>query len=81
MVEEGERNRLKVVRVKNKFAVTDASDYDGYRDLMVCVLYTGSHGLSIIGETQIHDQRLHALKVKMHKLYKVKRATMASAIA
>lgn len=27
--------------------------YDGYRDLMVCVLYTGSHDLSIIGEIQV----------------------------
>lgn len=99
-------------------------DYDGYRDLMMCVLYTGSHDLSIIGEiqvcayvrtrrlecmyalscvrlltpsirwltsqlrlltprvlcVQIHDQRLHALKLRMHKLYKVKRATKAAMI-
>jgi len=47
---------------------------------MVCVLYTGSHNLSIIGEIQIHDRRLHNLKLQMHKLYKVKRATKATLI-
>lgn len=32
------------------------------------------------GTLQIHDRRLHNLKVQMHKLYKVKRATKATAI-
>ncbi len=48
--------------------MADSREYDGYRDLMLCVLYTGSHGLRIIGEIQIHDRRLYALKMRMHKL-------------
>jgi len=80
LVAEGAVEGLAVVRVKNKFAAKDASEYDGYRDLMVSVMYTGSHNLNIIGEIQIHDFRLHALKLQMHKLYKVKRATRATLI-
>ena len=75
LCEHGAEEGLPVVRVKNKFASKDSSEYDGYRDLMVCCLYTGSYNLRIIGEIQIHDSRLHNLKVRMHKLYKVKRAT------
>ncbi len=75
LCEAGETEGLPVVRVKNKFAARCSSEYDGYRDLMVCVLFTGSHDLRIIGELQIHDRRLHNLKIRMHKLYKVKRAT------
>ncbi len=41
---------------------------------MLSVLYTGAKGLSIIGEIQLHDARMHPMKVKMHRLYKVKRA-------
>lgn len=71
---------LTVVRVKNKFAAADASEHDGYRDLMVSVRYAGSLNLNIIGEIQVHDRRLHALKLQMHKLYKVKRATHVTKI-
>lgn len=71
---------MPIVRVKNKFSMEDASEYDGYRDLMICVIHTGKKGLRIIGEIQFHDAKLHALKVKMHKLYKVKRAEGANLI-
>lgn len=71
---------LPTVRIKNKFAVEDSAQYDGYRDLMLSVLYTGHKGLRIIGEVQFHDRRMYDLKVKMHKLYKVKRATSANQI-
>ncbi len=46
---------------------------------MLCVLHTGPAGLRIIGEVQLHERRMYPLKVKMHRLYKVKRAAdMAS---
>ena len=48
-----------------------------YRDLMLSVVYTGVHGLRIVGEVQVHDPRMHPLKVKMHHLYVVKRASSA----
>ncbi len=51
-----------------------------YRDLMLSVLYTGDQGLKIVGEIQLHDARMFALKVKVHRLYKVKRATSAQQI-
>jgi len=60
--------------------MADSSEYDGYRDLMLCVLYSGTSGLRIIGEIELHDARMHRLKLKMHKLYKVKRATAAHLI-
>lgn len=56
---------MPIVRVKNKFSMEDASEYDGYRDLMICVIHTGKKGLRIIGEIQFHDAKLHALKVKV----------------
>lgn len=71
---------LPVVRMKNKFAMEDASEFDGYRDLLICVVHTGKRGLRIIGEVQFHDRQLHDLKRKMHKLYKVKRAERMSVI-
>ncbi len=40
----------------------------------VCALLLG--GLQV----QLHDRRMYALKVKMHKLYKVKRAASAQNI-
>jgi len=54
--------------------IEDVSEYDGYRDLLICVVHTGKRGLRIIGEIQFHDAQLHSLKRKMHKLYKVRRA-------
>lgn len=42
--------KLPVVKVKNKFALEDASKYNGYRDLTLYVLYTGPDNHSIIGE-------------------------------
>jgi len=80
LLEEGPAVGLPVVRIKNKFALPDATEYDGYRDLMVCVLYEGSNGLAVIAEIQIHAHGLHNLKLQMHKLYKVKRAASANAI-
>jgi len=80
LIEEGEELGLPVVRVKNKFSMENSDEYDGYRDMMLCVLYTNSVGLSIVCEIQLHDARLHQLKLQMHKLYKVKRATAAACI-
>lgn len=79
-INSGSDFALPSVRIKNKFAMQDSSEYDGYRDLMISVLYTGDKGLRIIGEIQLHDRRMYELKVKMHKLYKVKRATSADQI-
>eukprot|EP00961_Rhodomonas_salina_P158181 2129554-Rhodomonas_salina.1 len=50
MMRDGEAANLPALRVKNKFAVRNSSEYDGYRDLMISVLYTGQEGLRIIGE-------------------------------
>mmetsp|Transcript_61853 Transcript_61853/g.145475 ORF Transcript_61853/g.145475 Transcript_61853/m.145475 type:complete len:642 (-) Transcript_61853:135-2060(-) len=80
MLDNGTRCALPAVRVKNKFAVKDSSEYDGYRDLMLSVLHTGPLGLRIVGELQFHDERMYALKIQMHRLYKVKRAASASSI-
>ena len=40
----------------------------GYRDLMLCVLFEGESKLRIVGEIQIHDAALHALKLKVLRL-------------
>ncbi len=65
LIEDGERLGLPVVRVKNKFAMENSSEYDGYRDVMLCVLFTGATGLRIICEIQIHDVRLYQLKLQV----------------
>jgi len=65
---------LPICRMKNKFSFPAELVPDGYRDLQICVLFRGSSGLSIIGEIQIHDAELHDLKLKMHKLYVIRRA-------
>ena len=85
--EDERKTRLPICRVKNKFAMQTVPD--GYRDLTLCVIFTGECGLKIIGEIQIHDKQIHDIKMqvrelirflgrlilyKMHKLYKVKRA-------
>jgi len=75
-----EQTGLKVVRVKNKFGFKKDELVGSYRDLMVCVLYRAFDGLAIIGEIQIQDKILHNLKLKMHKLYKITRATSADQI-
>mmetsp|Transcript_9689 Transcript_9689/g.19391 ORF Transcript_9689/g.19391 Transcript_9689/m.19391 type:complete len:88 (+) Transcript_9689:137-400(+) len=80
LLREGRAMGLPVVRVKNKFSVADSAEYDGYRDVMMCVLYTGDEGLKVIGEIQIHHQQLFQLKLRMHKLYKVKRAATAALV-
>ena len=56
---------LPICRLKNKFSFPSERVPDGYRDLQICVLFTGSSGLSIIGEIQIHDAELYALKLKV----------------
>ncbi|EKX31913.1 hypothetical protein GUITHDRAFT_121912 [Guillardia theta CCMP2712] len=63
---------MPICRVKNKFDPGYLSD--GYRDLTLCVVFTDDLGLRIIAEIQLHDKRIHDLKLKMHRLYKVKRA-------
>ena len=60
--------RLPICRMKNKFSFPQDLVPDGYRDLQICVLFTGSSGLSIIGEIQIHDAELHALKIKVRSV-------------
>jgi len=54
-----------VGQVKNKFLLADASEFDGYRDLMLCVVFRGESGLGIIGEIQLHDRQLFDLKSKV----------------
>jgi len=63
---------ISVCRVKNKFMSSESED--GYRDLTICVLFTTSCGMRIIGEIQVHDKKIHQLKLKMHKLYRILRA-------
>ena len=48
-----EQTGLKVVRVKNKFALKKEELVGSYRDLMVCVLYRAANNLAIIGEIQV----------------------------
>ena len=44
---------LKVLRVKNLFALQRDEVLDGYRDLKLFVALSGSSGLGIIGEIQV----------------------------
>jgi len=70
-----------VARIKNKFGLAREDTVGGYRDLMISVIFTEPRsGLRIIGEVQIHDRVLYALKTKMHHLYKVIRASSADKI-
>ena len=64
---------LPVCRVKNKFA-RGAAAADGYRDLSLSVVVTAAaadHGgggageLRVIGEVQLHDRAMHALKLQV----------------
>lgn len=82
LINEGPSVGLPVVRVKNKFSVppSHAGEYDGYRDIMLSVVFRSEGGLKIIGEVQLHDQRMFDIKVKMHRLYKLKRAASAKTI-
>jgi hypothetical protein len=43
----------------------DSTQFDGYRDMMLCLLHTGENGLRIIGEVQIIDRRMFRLKHKV----------------
>ena len=38
---------------------------DGYRDLTICVLFTTSCGMRMIGEIQVHDRKIHQLKLEV----------------
>ena len=60
-----ECNGLPVCRLKNRFSFPEDEVPNGYRDIQICVVFEGSSGLSIIGEIQIHDSELHALKLKV----------------
>lgn len=71
---------LTVCRIKNKFLLPEHEVTDGYRDVTLNVLFKDASGLAVICEIQVHDKQLHAFKVKMHKLYKVKRANNATLI-
>jgi hypothetical protein len=75
---------LKVVRIKNKFAQVDENVRNGFKglDLTLNVLFEEpATGLKIIGEIQVHDKRIHAVKSRIHKLYKIKRAYHPASIA
>ena len=73
---------LTVCRIKNKFLVPEREVPDGYRDIALNVIFTEPQsGLKVIGEIQVHDRTLHELKLKMHKLYKVKRASNPSFVS
>ena len=54
-------------RVKNKFAFSKDDIKGGYRDIMMSVLFQqeGPDPLRIIGEIQIQDQQLYALKCQV----------------
>mmetsp|Transcript_30394 Transcript_30394/g.80790 ORF Transcript_30394/g.80790 Transcript_30394/m.80790 type:complete len:1308 (+) Transcript_30394:142-4065(+) len=76
-----EEGTLRVCRVKNMFALDRADVRDGYRDLKLFLVFKDAEsGLSIIGEVQINDKSLYDIKLKMHKLYKVKRANDPNAL-
>ncbi|EKX49440.1 hypothetical protein GUITHDRAFT_162182 [Guillardia theta CCMP2712] len=72
--EGGQSSKLRVCRVKNKFAYDKQDVQDGYRDLSLAVLFQGPRNLRIIGEIQLHDLSLYNLKTKMHRLYRVNRS-------
>jgi hypothetical protein len=73
---------LTVCRVKNKFLVPEREVPDGYRDIALNIIFTEPQsGLKVIGEIQVHDRTLHEIKLKMHKLYKVKRASNPSSVS
>ena len=75
---------LKVVRIKNKFAQVDENVRNGFKglDLTLNVLFEEpATGLKIIGEIQVHDKGIHAVKSRIHKLYKIKRAYHPASIA
>uniref|UniRef100_A0A7S4P8H4 Receptor ligand binding region domain-containing protein n=1 Tax=Guillardia theta TaxID=55529 RepID=A0A7S4P8H4_GUITH len=67
-----ESSGIKVCRVKNKFIASESQE--GYRDLTIGVLFTTNCGMKIIGEIQLHDKKIHQMKIKMHKLYRILRA-------
>eukprot|EP00291_Cryptomonas_curvata_P027473 CAMPEP_0172208936 /NCGR_PEP_ID=MMETSP1050-20130122/34795_1 /TAXON_ID=233186 /ORGANISM="Cryptomonas curvata, Strain CCAP979/52" /LENGTH=560 /DNA_ID=CAMNT_0012888675 /DNA_START=1 /DNA_END=1683 /DNA_ORIENTATION=- len=71
---------LIVCRVKNKFSA-NTHVTDGYRDFQMCVVFTDANGLRIIGEIQVHDKQLHDLNLRMHKMYKIKRAQSPESVS
>ena len=75
---------LKVVRIKNKFLQEDEDVRKGLNglDLTLNVLFEEpASGLKIICEIQVHDRRIHEVKTRIHKLYKIKRAHHPASIA
>ena len=56
---------MRVCRIKNKFSFHQDELVGGYRDLMICLVFTGVSGLRIIGEIQVQDRTLHDLKQKV----------------
>jgi len=71
---------LFVCRAKNGFASGAGECSDGYRDVKLSVVYKELETIRIIGEIQVHDYLLYKLKLKMHKLYKIKRASSLDAL-
>jgi hypothetical protein len=61
----GGEEGLRVCRIKNKFSFRRDELVGGYRDLMICAVFTGVSGLRIIGEIQIQDRILYDLKQKV----------------
>eukprot|EP00960_Hanusia_phi_P042485 755523-Hanusia_phi.AAC.1 len=58
-----ETTGMRVCRVKNKLSLEEVPD--GYRDIMVCLLFEGEDTVNIIGEVQIHDRMIYECKVKV----------------
>uniref|UniRef100_A0A7S0N6I7 Uncharacterized protein n=2 Tax=Cryptomonas curvata TaxID=233186 RepID=A0A7S0N6I7_9CRYP len=75
-----DQTSLIVCRVKNKFSA-NTHVTDGYRDFQMCVVFTDANGLRIIGEIQVHDKQLHDLNLRMHKMYKIKRAQSPESVS
>ncbi len=65
MEEDSSMAGLRLCRLKNRFAVSKEDLVGGYRDLMFCMVYDGPHGLRIIGEVQIQDEKLYKLKLQV----------------
>ena len=53
LISAEETEGMQVVRIKNKFALLQEELVGGFRDLMLCLLFTGASGLRIIGEVQV----------------------------
>jgi len=68
---------ITIVRVKNRFLIEfDSKETDGYRDMLINVLFSDDKGskLSAICEVQLQLKAYLQIKKKQHKYYKIVRA-------